>query len=62
MSNKRKPRRQICLKFTDSPRDWLIFQHLQKQPNRSAYIRRLVQRDMEWEAAKKAYEEGGFNE
>ena len=58
MNEKRKPRRQICLKFTDSPADWLIYQHLQKQTNKAAYIRRLVLRDMEREAARHAdYEE-----
>lgn len=62
MSENRKPRRQICLKFTNSPADWLIYQHLMKQPNKAAYIRRLVRREMEWEAAKKAYEEGIFDE
>ena len=61
MSDKRK-RRQICLKFTDNPADWLIYQHIKKQTNIADYIRRLVRRDMEWEAAKKAYEEGGFSE
>lgn len=62
MSENRKPRRQICLKFTDSPADWLIYQHIKKQTNIAAYIRRLVRREMEWEAAKKAYEEGIFDE
>lgn len=53
MSDKRK-RRQICLKFTDNPADWLIYQHIKKQTNIAAYIRRLVRRDMECEAAKHA--------
>lgn len=61
MSDKRK-RRQICLKFTDNPADWLIYQHIKKQTSIAAYIRRLVRRDMEWEAAKKAYEEGSFDD
>ena len=57
MSENRKPRRQICLKFTDNPADWLIYQHIKKQTNIAAYIRRLVRRDMECEAARKAFEE-----
>lgn len=43
---KQRKRRQICLKFTDNPADWLIYQHIKKQQNIAAYIRRLVQRDM----------------
>lgn len=53
---KQRKRRQICLKFTDNPADWLIYQHLKKQQNIAGYIRRLVQRDMECEAAKIAFE------
>lgn len=58
---KQRKRRQICLKFTDNPADWLIYQHLKKQQNIAGYIRRLVQRDMEREAAKSAFE-GGYDE
>lgn len=43
---KQRKRRQICLKFTDNHADWLIYQHIKKQQNIAAYIRRLVQRDM----------------
>ena len=56
---KQRKRRQICLKFTDNPADWLIYQHIKKQTNIAAYIRRLVQRDMEREAAKRAFEADG---
>lgn len=59
---KQRKRRQICLKFTDNPADWLIYQHIKKQQNIAAYIRRLVRRDMECEAARKAFDEGGFDE
>ena len=61
MSENRKPRRQICLKFTDSPADWLIWQHIKKQPNIAAYIRRLVRRDMECEVARKVFEEDAYD-
>lgn len=57
MSEKRKPRRQICLKFTDSPADWLVWQHIKKQPNIAAYIRRLVWRDIECQEAQRYFEE-----
>lgn len=56
MSDNRK-RRQICLKFTDTPTDRHIYRHIQKQPNKAEYIRRLVRSDMEREAARKAFEE-----
>lgn len=59
---KQRKRRQICLKFTDNPADWLIYQHIKKQQNIAAYIRRLVRRDMECEAARKAFDEGGYDE
>lgn len=43
---KQRNRRQICVKFSDTPADWLLFQHIKKHDNVSEYIRKLVWHDL----------------